>query len=185
MDQQLTQKVQVWLNTPADKRDLMKGAQYLLQLSGNPIMYRNICNNINRHAADIEYQLKKYVNFRLQSLTHSQVAEMEAQVAAIIKRNHLDVPLNTPQQKRAATLEFKKGKRSDHDSLPKEIQACYTNNLELLQKMRSLHTKLQLLSTQSNACPDSERYPFLKVLIKLDKEYHKNWETYDKFGKSK
>lgn len=183
MDQKLTENVQAWLNTPADQRDLEKGALYLLQLSGNQIMYRNICVNIRRHADDIEYQLKKYVNFRLQSLTHQQVADMQSKVAAIVKKNHLDAPLKTAAQKRAATMEFKKGMRSDHDQLPDEIKAYYAENLSILQKMRNLHTKLQMLSTENSTCPDSERWPFLKELIALDKTYHANWQKYDNFGK--
>jgi hypothetical protein len=40
---------------------------------------------------------------------------------------------------------------------------------------------LQLLSVENSTCPDSERYPFLKELIALDKRYHANWEQYDHF----
>ena len=29
--------------------------------------------------------------------------------------------------------------------------------------------------------PDSERYPFLKELISLDKKLHANWEAYDHY----
>lgn len=184
MDQKLTQAVQDWLNTPAKDRDLAKGNLYLLQLSGNRIMYQNISHNLQRHADDIEYHLKKYANFRVQSLTHEQVAAMEAEVALIVENDKLAVPVKTKKQKEAAEAEFKKGKRTDHDSLPEEIQACYTSNLSILQKMRNLHTKLQLLSTDTKGtCPDSDRWPFLKDLIALDKEYHENWRKYDAYGK--
>ena len=47
--------------------------------------------------------------------------------------------------------------------------------------MRRLHMQLQLLSVENSTCPDSERYPFLKELIDLDKQYHANWEQYDHF----
>ena len=47
--------------------------------------------------------------------------------------------------------------------------------------MRNLHTKLELLSTEHSTCPDSERYPFLVEVIKLDKQYHENWNTYDHY----
>lgn len=183
MDNKLTQEVQAWLATDPQKRDLEKGAIYLLQLSGNRIMYHNLTVNLKRNADVIEYQLKKYVNFRLQKLTHEQVAQMQTEVDAIAKRDKLAVPTKTKKQKSQAEEEFKKGKRTDHDSLPEEIQACYTSNLSILQKMRNLHTKLQLLSTENATCPDSERYPFLKELIALDKQYHDNWKKYDTFGK--
>jgi hypothetical protein len=53
--------------------------------------------------------------------------------------------------------------------------------MSIMQQMRRLHTQLQLLSVENSTCPDSERYPFLKELIALDKRYHANWEQYDHF----
>ena len=76
---------------------------------------------------------------------------------------------------------FKQGKRDDHDQLPDEIQALYVENLGIVQKMRELHLKLRSLSLEKSPCPDSERYPFLKELIALDKRLHSNWETYDHY----
>ena len=77
--------------------------------------------------------------------------------------------------------EHKTGKRIDHDSLPDEIKAKYVENLSILQRMRELHLKLRSLSLDTAPCPDSERYPFLKELIDLDKKMHANWEEYDHF----
>ena len=74
-----------------------------------------------------------------------------------------------------------KGKREDHDLLPDEIKVKYVENLSLLQRMRELHLKLRSLSLDTAPCPDSERYPFLKELIELDKKMHANWEEYDHF----
>jgi hypothetical protein len=37
------------------------------------------------------------------------------------------------------------------------------------------------MSTEDSTCPDSERYPFLKELIELDKKLHANWEEYDHY----
>ena len=62
-----------------------------------------------------------------------------------------------------------------------EIQALYVENLGIVQKMRELHLKLRSLSLENATCPDSERYPFLKELIALDKRLHSNWEQYDHF----
>ena len=74
-----------------------------------------------------------------------------------------------------------KGKRSDHNLLPDEIKVKYVENLSLLQRMRELHLRLRSLSLENSTCPDSERYPFLKELIVLDKKLHANWEAYDHF----
>ena len=122
----------------------------------------------------VEYQLQKYYNFRVQALTHAQVEEMASQVATIADEHHLtDVASTVPEDERRL------GKREDHDALPDEVKAKYVENLSLLQRMRELHLRLRSLSLENSTCPDSERYPFLKELISLDKKLHANWEAYD------
>lgn len=215
MDNKLTEKIQSWLDTPEDNRDYDLGALYLLQLSNNQIMYRNISRNAKKHAQFIEHQINKYMKFRVATLTHEQVAEMQKKVDMIISLRHLDkeetgskepakptVSTNTEvsslQNNPTSTngvgfdeacggtansqqenKQFKAGKRLDHDSLPVEIQALYIENGNIIHKMRELHLQLRQLSKENATCPDSERYPFLKELIALDKTYHKNWQIYD------
>lgn len=215
MDNKLTEKIQSWLDTPEDNRDYDLGALYLLQLSNNQIMYRNISRNAKKHAQFIEHQINKYMKFRVATLTHEQVAEMQKKVDMIISLRHLDkeetgskepaktiVPTNTEVsslQNNPTSMngvgcdeacggadniqldnkQFKAGKRLDHDSLPVEIQALYIENGNIIHKMRELHLQLREFSKENATCPDSERYPFLKELIALDKTYHKNWQIYD------
>ncbi len=215
MDNKLTEKIQSWLDTPEDNRDYDLGALFLLQLSNNQIMYRNISRNAKKHAQFIEHQINKYMKFRVATLTHEQVAEMQKKVDMIISLRHLDrgetgskepakptVSTNTEvssiQKNPTSTngvgfdeacggtdnihqdnKQFKAGKRLDHDSLPVEIQALYIENGNIIHKMRELHLQLRQLSKENATCPDSERYPFLKELIALDKTYHKNWQIYD------
>ena len=174
LDNKFTELIQKWLETPTDERDYSVGALYLLKLSGNQIMYRNIMANPTSKAEFIEYNIRKYYNFRVQALTHYQVEEMQKQVDVIAKE-HFSLEEERPAK------DFKKGKREDHDSLPDEIQALYVENLSIVQRMREVHLKLRSLSTDNASCPDSERYPFLKELIELDKRLHSNWEQYDHF----
>lgn len=173
-DIKFTELIQQWLETPTDERDYAIGALYLLKLSGNQIMYRNLMANPKKKAEFIEYQIRKYYNFRVQALTHAQVEEMQKQVD-VIAQEHFSLEENNPAK------EFKKGKRDDHDSLPDDIQALYVENLSIVQRMREVHLKLRSLSTENSTCPDSERYPFLKELIELDKRLHSNWEQYDHY----
>ena len=168
---ELIPKVKEWLDANPEDRDLAAGALLVLQLTNNRIMYQNFMRKPKLYASRIEYELKKKYNFYLQQLTHEQVAEMGKQVEAIAKEHNL------PNEHE----EFKKGKRADHDALPVEIQALYAQNLSIMQQMRRCHTQLQLLSVEHSTCPDSERYPFLKELIDLDKQYHANWEQYDHY----
>lgn len=205
MDHKFTEKVQAWLDTPAEERDYEKGALFLLQLSNNQIMYRNISRNVKKHAQFIEHNIRKYMKFRLANLTHSQVTDMQVTVDRIVALRHLDsvetvatdspnidadggspVPSETPSDSHSvssgSSSAFRAGKRADHDSLPPEIQALYVENASIIQKMRELHLKLRSLSVDNATCPDSERYPFLKEIIALDKQYHHNWQVYDSWS---
>ena len=171
LKEEIIEKVKAYLEAAPEERDLAAGALLVLQLTNNRIMYQNFMRKPKLYASRIEYELKKKYQFYLQQLTHEQVAEMGKQVEVIAKEHNL------PNEHE----EFKKGKRADHDALPVEIQALYAQNLSIMQQMRRCHTQLQLLSVEHSTCPDSERYPFLKELIDLDKQYHANWEQYDHF----
>ena len=170
-NEEVIQKVKAYLEAEPEKRDLAEGALLVLQLTNNRIMYQNFMRRPNHYASRIEYELQKKYNFYLQQLTHEQVLEMGKQVQSIAKEHNLADEHE----------EFKKGKRADHDALPLEIQALYAQNMSIMQQMRRCHTQLQLLSVEHSTCPDSERYPFLKELIELDKQYHANWQQYDHF----
>ena len=175
MDKQFTEQLQLWLNQSREERDWDAGALMLLQLSGNKIMYHNISVNPIGKAEFIEGKLQQYLDFRLAELTHEQVKEMQQQVADIVKeRTEFKSDDNEAKS-------FKAGKRADHDSLPDEIKALYVENLDLVHRMRELHLKLRTMSTADSACADSDRYPFLKEFIKLDKKLHDNWNVYDHF----
>ena len=175
MDKQFTEQLQLWLSQSREERDWDAGALMLLQLSGNKIMYRNISVNPIGKAEFIEGKLQQYLDFRLSELTHEQVKEMQQQVADIVKE-HTEFKSEDNEAK-----SFKAGKRADHDNLPDEIKALYVENLDLVHRMRELHLKLRTMSTADSACADSDRYPFLKEFIKLDKKLHDNWNVYDHF----
>ena len=176
MDHKFTELIGQWLNTPEAERDYSVGALFLLKLSGNRIMYQNIIGQLDRRHDFIDYQLQKYYNFRVQQLTHAQVEEMAAKVDVIAEKHSL-----TAEQPSDAVEPKQLGKREDHDLLPDEIKAKFVENLDLLRRMRELHLRLRTMSLENATCPDSERYPFLKELIELDKRLHKNWEEYDHF----
>ena len=175
-DPEFTKKIQSWLNTPDAQKDYAQGALLLLQLSGNAIMYHNLSVYPQGHAEFITGKLQQYLDFRLSETTHKEVVEMQKQVDEIVK-SHTE--FKNPETNPAT--EFKAGKRADHDSLPDDIRALYVENLDIVHKMRELHLKLRTLSSEKSPCPDSDRYPFLKELISLDKRLHANWETYDHF----
>lgn len=177
LDEKFTRRVQDWLESPAESRNLEEGAMLLLQLTGNKIQYRNIMCCPNRWARHIEYELQKRLNMRLQQVTHEQVEAMAVKVEKI-HNDHLSLQETNPAS------EFKAGKRADHDRLPDEIQALYVENLGIVQRMRALHAELRVLTNRPGTCPDSDRYPFLKELIELDNRLHENWAKYDGYDPS-
>lgn len=182
-DSQFTAKLQAWVNTPDPQKDWDEGALMLFQLSGNRIMYHNISINPKGKAEFIKGQLQKYLNFRLQKLTRDQVSEMQSEVDEIVKKviKPAATPDASPSVKSEEFADFKAGKRPDHDDLPEEIQALYVENLDIVHRMRELHLKLRSLSLDNATCPDSERYPFLKEIIALDKKRVENWDIYDHY----
>lgn len=175
MDKEFTNKLQTWLSLPREQRDWDEGALMLLQLTGNKILHRNLSVNPEGKANFIEGKLQQYLEFRLAELTHEQVKEMQQAVEEIVKE-HTEFKSDDNEAKN-----FKAGKRADHDTLPEEIQALYVENLDLVHRMRELHLKLRTMSTTDSTCADSDRYPFLKEFIKLDKKLHDNWNVYDHF----
>lgn len=190
MDEKFTQSLAEWLNIPAAERDLAAGALLLLRVNHNRIMYLNIMRAPQKYAEQLEYQIRKWHNFRLQQQTHAQVEQMAKEAEHIAADHNLD----SAQAKPADTNEDKQdsdkpqaitaGRRADHDTLPDEIQTVYAENLDILRRMREVHLRLRTMSKEMEGgqmCPDSDRYPFLKELISLDKQYHKNWETYDNY----
>ena len=132
---------------------------------------------LNAPASERDYEQGAMLLLKLtgNQIWYRNLTMHRKQVDGIVVKRNLEKTNTTP------TSEFKTGKRADHDELPDEVQALYVENLSIVQKMRELHLKLRSLSLDSAPCPDSERYPFLKELITLDKKLHSNWEIYDHY----
>ena len=110
-------------------------------------------------------------------MTHEQVVEMEDKVQQIAAKRSLAAQQENPAN------EFKQGKREDHDALPEDIQALYVENKSLMQRMRDIHAQLRIIQQgrPGFVCKDSDKFPFLKELLELDKKYRDNWARYDNF----
>jgi len=179
MNNQFTENLGKWLDTPADERDYTLGARYLLQLSGNKILYNSVMANLSKRRDVIEHQLRKYYNFRVQALTEAQVKEMDREVEKIVAER---LPKKDETTKGSeADHPQRTGKREDHDALPEDIQALYVENLSLLRKIRELHMRLRSRTLTDSPCRASERYPFVKEIIALDKQMRSNWQKYDTY----
>ena len=170
----LTEQLEAFLATPRESRDWNAGALLLLQLTNNPILYRNISLNPKGKADFTEGKLQQFLKARKALETHKEIEAKQQQVNTIIAQR-TEFKENNP------AADFKAGKRADHDSLPETIQSLYVENLDIVHRMRELHLKLRLLSDTTKQVPDSERKPLLDEFISLDKKLHDNWNTYDHF----
>lgn len=184
-DHLFTERLGLWLKATPDERDYSEGCKMFLQLTGRVVMYKNLL--AVRDMPRLETELQAKYDFRVRGLTHDQVTEMSVHVEKIAESLELSddreaegCSLNS----RPSSLDFKRGKRPDHDTLPPEIQFLYVENLSVLRRMREVHLRLRSLSLVDHPCPDSERYPFLKELIGLDKKYRGNWKAYDEYEAS-
>lgn len=142
----LTDKLQQWLDTPSAERDWNEGAILLLQLTNNTIMYRNLSINPKGKAEFIEGKLRAFLKARREVEAHDEVNIMQEQVDAIVASR-------TEFKEHNEAKDFKAGKRADHDSLPEDIQALYVENLDITHRMRELHLRLRLLSDSTKQVP--------------------------------
>lgn len=170
----LTDKLQDFLDTPREDRDWNEGAILLLQLTNNTIMYRNLSINPKGKAEFIEGKLRAFLKARREVEAHDEVIILQEQVNAIIENR-------TEFKEDNEAKGFKAGKRADHDRLPEDIQALYVENLDLVHRMRELHLRLRLLSDSTKQVPAAERKPLLDEFINLDKKLHANWDAYDHY----
>lgn len=176
MDKNLTEKLRQFINTPNEQKDWNAGAILLLQLTNNPIMYRNVSLNPKGKSDFILGKLQQFLKARDEIAEHDKVMEMQSAVNEIVEqRTEFSNPDTNP------ATEFKAGKRADHDSLPDEIKALYVENLDIVHRMRELHLQLRKLSDSTQVIPDATRKPLLDEFIALDKKLHDNWNTYDHY----
>lgn len=171
---ELTPKIKEWLDIAPENRDIRAGAELLLRITRNRILYNNILRNPAKHASTLEYHLQKILKQRLIDTTHEEVAQMMTQVDAIAGQHGLT---------RSSRSEFQRGKRADHDQLPPEVQQLYVDNADIMRRMREAHTRLRMINSTNSTCPDSDRYPLAKDIIRLDLQYRDNWNLYDHYVK--
>lgn len=179
LDNNLTERIQSWLNGDhSSEEKIREGAEILLSLNRNRILYGNIINKPSRPQwkDKLEYELKKFLNIRLDGFTRDEVARLDVRVTKDVQAILADGSEETSPEDGSVML-LLKGKRQDHDALPDNIKQLFQSNHERYLKIRSLHATLR---TMENA-PSCDRYEFLKQLDELDTIYRKNMEEYDAF----
>jgi len=175
MDDKITKRIQDWMYTPRAERNIPEGAMLLLKINQNKVLYRNILAKPEKMHDKLEYELGKQLQWRLKQVTHEQIVQMEEKAEGIT--SFLD------EGKEGVKQDFRTGIREDHEQLPDEIRALYVENKSLMQRMRDLHAQLRIIQQgrPGYVCKDSDKYPFLKELLELDRKYRDNWARYDNY----
>ena len=176
LDPILTEKVKKWLDTPAPERDVHEGATLMLQLNRNRALYNSVILRPEKFMDKLVYELRKYLRIRLDNMTVSEVAAMEAEVMPRVRDTIETVPvISTDAEMPDAAVA--KGKRPDHDSLPASIQELWDSNRQRYQRIVLLFNELKAMS-DAQPC---DRYEKLRLLDEADKKYRSNLQKYDAY----
>lgn len=190
MDQELTHSILDWLETPAGERDIPAGAELLLRLNRNRILYGNILRRPDRMAGKLEYELRKHLRLRLDRMTADSVVQMQRDVIPAVVQS-LEAGMPEPVNGEPDVIDgapvistdvdtappLYRGRRADHDSLPPEIRELWVRNGDIYARIKQTYNTL-LGMEKAAPC---DRYEHLKVLKELDDAYRANWARYDAY----
>lgn len=169
MDNNLTKQIQEWLDTPISERNISVGAEMLLKLNRNRILYQNIIRRGVKMMGKLEYELKKYHRMRIDNKTIADVVRLEKEVMPKVQKFVEEEPAKAEHA----------GKREDHDELPEEIQALWDENFEQYAKVKALFEELKAMANMEPC----DRYEKLKLLDEAESKYRKNLADYDAYLK--
>lgn len=169
MDNNLTKQIQEWLDTPVSERNVSVGAEMLLKLNRNRILYQNIIRRGVKMMGKLEYELKKYHRMRIDNKTVADVVRLEKEVMPKVQKFVEEEPAKAEHA----------GKREDHDELPEEIQALWDENFEQYAKVKALFEELKAMANMEPC----DRYEKLKLLDEAESKYRKNLADYDAYLK--
>ena len=80
MDKEFTESLKRWLETPREERDVREGAELLLRINGNRHIYNLAMNRPEAAHDHVEYDLKKFLQIRLDGHTVESIREMEREL---------------------------------------------------------------------------------------------------------
>ena len=177
LDPEFTKELQQWVNTPDAERDPQAGALLLFRITGNAYVYQQALARPQAYASVLDHELKKHLRIRLDGLTRQEVAAMERntlpKIEATLSLDEAPSVSTDADQPEAVH----QGRRADHDKLPEDIQALYTENGELYFKMKLLFNQLKAMADREPC----DRYELLKQLKAADDKYRANWQRYDEY----
>lgn len=182
IDEKLTKEIQQWFDTEPKTDDVItEGAKILLRINRNQVLFQTICRKPQRFLSKVRYELQKHLRYRLDGLTLDEVRKMEKKVLPAVEQvmnegQPDDDQTLTEEEQQGGVLTMRRGRRSDHDSLPDEIKALWDTNAGRYKKMKeAYYTCLGL----DMAC---DRYEYVKLLSESVKLYKADMEKYDSWS---
>lgn len=164
---------------PSD-RDINIGAMLRLKIDRNQIAYRAALRHPDTAAPQIEQFLTQY----LRDLDKKQAQE-SARITAREEAIKAITQIQAPKTDAAVsdTEKFKAGLRTDHNSLPPEIQALYEEAMQTRRRMANTHLEIRHLLLTDRKCATDDIKILTKLLIADDKKAHTLFNKYDKYAK--
>ena len=186
MDKEFTESLKRWLETPREERDVREGAELLLRINGNRHIYNLAMNRPEAAHDHVEYDLKKFLQIRLDGHTVESIREMEHELLPKVRslipppeeETESELSEDDTVEETPTAPNAHRGRCPDHDELPEHIRAIYDRGGELYEKIRRTFTELQDLEK----APPCDRYEKIKILEGLYEEYIAGWDEYDAYG---
>lgn len=186
MDKEFTESLKRWLETPREERDVREGAELLLRINGNRHIYNLAMNRPEAAHDHVEYDLKKFLQIRLDGHTVESIREMEHELLPKVRslipppeeETESELSEDDTVEETPTAPNVHRGRRPDHDEVPEHIRAIYDRGGELYEKIRRTFTELQDLEK----APPCDRYEKIKILEALYEEYIAGWDEYDAYG---
>lgn len=186
MDKEFTESLKRWLETPREERDVREGAELLLRINGNRHIYNLAMNRPEAAHDHVEYDLKKFLQIRIDGHTVESIREMERELLPKVRtlipppeeETESELSEDDTVEETPTAPNVHRGRRPDHDELPEHIRAIYDRGGELYEKIRRTFTELQDLEK----APPCDRYEKIKILEGLYEEYIAGWDEYDAYG---
>lgn len=178
MDENLTKKVQAYLEmNPAD-RNVEDGATMLLSLNRNRLLFQRVMRKPEMYADKVEYELKKFLRIRLDHKTVQEVVRMNETVVPSARLTLEEgAPVISTDEDKPQSAQIAKGKRADHDNLPEPIKALWDECSSLWFGIKDLFEQLK----QMEQAPACDRYEYLVQLEEMDRKYRANMKAYDAY----
>lgn len=182
LDPKFTEALVAWYKSDhSSEESIRKGAELLLQLNRNRILYQQILRTPQRLLKKLEYEIKKHIDIRLDGYSLDDVKKMAAAVmphvsaAAEVEMKDDNLPFIEGQENVIYPQVKSIGKRPDHDSLPEDVKKLWDVNAERWKKIKAT---FELCKTLNAPC---DLYEHLKVLKEAWYAYKRDMARYDDF----